>query len=285
MLWRGRVMPKINVYLPDDLAAAVRAAGLPVSPICQQALAQALRMMEAAQAAIEVIRDPDFDPGKHLRISARVAARMTSRLHEALRLARAAAGPGEYVETRHLLAGVLDEADNLGARLLEALDVDLAALRAAAARAGSGEPVPGTGDQQDARERAIAEAVKAIAQNSRARAAGEDNTDRAGTPVWDGLTVPARLAIAAALEAALDLGHNYVGCEHLLLGLASQDDSETAGLLRRAGADAASLRRAITTAAAGYGQARQAAPTMAARLEEVVSRLDEIEGRLAAGGL
>ena len=62
-------MPKINVYLPDDLAAAVRAAGLPVSPICQQALAEALRMMEAARAGIEVIRDPGFDPGKHPRIS------------------------------------------------------------------------------------------------------------------------------------------------------------------------------------------------------------------------
>ena len=93
--------------------------------------------------------------------------------------------------------------------------------------------------------------------------------------------MPARLAIAAALEAALDLGRDYVGCERLLLGLAGRPSSETAGLLRRAGADAASLRRAITTAAAGYGQARQAAPTMAARLEEVVSRLDEIEGRVA----
>jgi ATP-dependent Clp protease ATP-binding subunit ClpA len=273
-------MPKINVYLPDDLAAAVRAAGLPVSPICQQALAEALRMMEAARAAIEVIRDPGFDPGRHPRISARVAARMTSRLHEALRLAHATAGPGEYVETRHLLAGVLDEEGNLGARLLEAMEVDLAALRA-----GSGEPAPGTADQQDARARAIAEAVKAIAQDRRARAGGEDSTDRAGTRVWDGLTVPARLAVAAALEAALDLGHNYVGCEHLLLGLASQDDSDTAGLLRRAGADPASLRRAISTAGAGYGHARQAAPTVAARLEEIVSRLEDIEGRLAAGGL
>jgi ATP-dependent Clp protease ATP-binding subunit ClpC len=278
-------MPKINVYLPDDLAAAVRAAGLPVSPICQLALAEALRMMEAARAAIEVIRDPGFDPGRHPRVSARVAARMTSRLHEALRLARAAAGPGEYVETRHLLAGVLDEEGNLGARLLEAMEVDLAALRAAAARAGSGEPAPGTADQQDARARAIEEAVKAIAQDRRARAAGEDSTDRAGTPVWDGLTLPARLAVAAALEAALDLGHNYIGCEHLLLGLASQDDSDTAVLLRRAGADPASLRRAITTAGAGYGHARQAAPTMAARLEEIVSRLEDIEGRLAARGL
>src|SRR4051812_37722606 len=31
----GRVVPKINVYLPDDLAAAVKDAELPVSSICQ----------------------------------------------------------------------------------------------------------------------------------------------------------------------------------------------------------------------------------------------------------
>jgi ATP-dependent Clp protease ATP-binding subunit ClpA len=261
-------MPKINVYLPDDLAAAVRAAGLPVSPICQQALAEALRMMEAARSAIEVIRDPGFDPGKHPKISARVVARMTPRLHEALRLARAAAGPGEYVQTRHLLIGVLDEGENLGTRLLEALDVDLAALRAAAARAGSGEPAPETGDQQDGLV-----------------AGGDNATDRAEAPVWDGLTAPARLVIAAALEAALDLGHNYIGCEHVLLGLVGQDDSGTAGLLRRAGADQASLRQAITTASAGFVHARQAAPTLAVRLDDVVRRLEEIEGRLAAGGL
>jgi hypothetical protein len=34
--------PKINVYLPDDLAAEVKAAGIPVSAVCQQALADAL---------------------------------------------------------------------------------------------------------------------------------------------------------------------------------------------------------------------------------------------------
>jgi ATP-dependent Clp protease ATP-binding subunit ClpC len=34
--------PKINVYLPDDLAAEVKAAGIPVSAVCQQALADAV---------------------------------------------------------------------------------------------------------------------------------------------------------------------------------------------------------------------------------------------------
>lgn len=31
-------MPKVNVYLPDDLAAEVRARQLPISAICQMTL-------------------------------------------------------------------------------------------------------------------------------------------------------------------------------------------------------------------------------------------------------
>src|SRR4051812_50126838 len=42
--------PKINVYLPDDLAAEVKAAGIPVSAVCQQALADAV----AAGQGVEV---------------------------------------------------------------------------------------------------------------------------------------------------------------------------------------------------------------------------------------
>ena len=40
-------MPKVNVYLPDDLAAAVRDAGIPVSTVCQRALDNALRQTTA----------------------------------------------------------------------------------------------------------------------------------------------------------------------------------------------------------------------------------------------
>ena len=39
--------PKINVYLPDELAAEVKAAGVPVSAICQQALADAVALSES----------------------------------------------------------------------------------------------------------------------------------------------------------------------------------------------------------------------------------------------
>ena len=52
-------------------------------------------------------------------------------------------------------------------------------------------------------------------------------------------------AIRLAQENAARLGHSYVGSEHLLLGLASQEYSPAAGALRRAGADSQTLRSAI----------------------------------------
>jgi len=52
-------------------------------------------------------------------------------------------------------------------------------------------------------------------------------------------------AIRLAQENAARLGHSYVGSEHLLLGLASQEYSPAAGALRRAGADSQTLRAGI----------------------------------------
>ena len=52
-------------------------------------------------------------------------------------------------------------------------------------------------------------------------------------------------AIRLAQENAARLGHSYVGCEHLLLGLASQEYSPAACALRKAGADSHTLRCAI----------------------------------------
>ncbi|MEV4282819.1 ATP-dependent Clp protease ATP-binding subunit, partial [Actinoplanes xinjiangensis] len=51
-------MPKINVYLPDDLAEAVRETGLPVSPICQRALEHAVRRITTIRQAVLTDIDP-----------------------------------------------------------------------------------------------------------------------------------------------------------------------------------------------------------------------------------
>lgn len=51
-------MPKVNVYLPDSLAAAARQAGLPISEICQRALTVALGEMPPAPAEFLTRRSP-----------------------------------------------------------------------------------------------------------------------------------------------------------------------------------------------------------------------------------
>lgn len=44
-------MPKVNIYLPDDLAAAVRARSVPVSEVCQRALRREVERMTALENA------------------------------------------------------------------------------------------------------------------------------------------------------------------------------------------------------------------------------------------
>ena len=136
-------MPKINVYLPDDLAAAVRAAGFPVSPVCQEALAVAVRNVSRARKAIGAIRDPGFDPGRHPALASSLHSRMTPRLEEVLRLARQAGGGP--AGTGRLLLGVLEEGHNLGLRLLQALDIDTGELAAVLRQADLTEQAPDVG--------------------------------------------------------------------------------------------------------------------------------------------
>jgi ATP-dependent Clp protease ATP-binding subunit ClpC len=58
--------------------------------------------------------------------------------------------------------------------------------------------------------------------------------------------------------AANALGHNYIGCEHLLIGLISEPDGTGGQVLRGLGADERQARRAVTASLAGieYWQAR-----------------------------
>lgn len=235
-------VPKINVYLPDELAAAVKAVDLPVSAICQKALADAVRTVGRARQGIKALRDPSFDPS--VEVVERVTDRMTARLRGVL-AACLAAGP---TGTGQLLVGLIDEHENLGVRLLEASGVDLAELRAAAGP--SDEPRP----------------------------------SGVGGP-WSGLTLPARTAIASALEASIDLGHNYLGCEHLVVGLAADPSSDAGRALRAAGVDSAGMRRSIASAAAGITHARPAGVAGADKLDAVLTRLEAIERRLGAANL
>jgi hypothetical protein len=112
-------MGKVNVYLPDDLERAVRDAGLSVSPICQAAL----------QRAVE----------RHVGLRDRGRGPLAPPLDAIVDDLRAeAADAGRDVSVHDLFGAIVRHGDNLGARALELLGVELPARRAGRGRAGTG---------------------------------------------------------------------------------------------------------------------------------------------------
>ncbi len=63
--------------------------------------------------------------------------------------------------------------------------------------------------------------------------------------MFERMTDDARAVLLAAQEQARDLGHNWVGTEHLLLGLAAQRNGIAADVLSEVGVDLPSLRTAV----------------------------------------
>ncbi|PWI45029.1 Clp protease N-terminal domain-containing protein [Streptomyces sp. ICBB 8177] len=258
-------MPKINVYLPDDLAAAVKAADVPVSAICQKALRAAVASISTARKAAVALGNPDFDPDAHPAFAERVTGRMTDKLREALDRARSAASDAGYVDSGHLLIGILDTPANLAVRLLPGLQAGADDLRTAVAVAERDEAHPTAPDRENS---------------------GEPSR-------WTGLTLPARAAIGAALQASIALGHNYLGCEHLLIGIAHASTGSGVGaVLREAGLTSDALKAAVISVTAGFAHAQQSSATAgtthattAQALKVVMDRLDGIEQRLTAADL
>jgi ATP-dependent Clp protease ATP-binding subunit ClpC len=143
------VSPKINVYLPDELAAEVRAAGIPVSAVCQQALADAV-----AQASIGWSGPPGVGAGGDAGVD--LSRSFTKRAYGVLADAeQLAEGRGEPATTVDLVAALV-ESGGLAVVVLEAADLEpqdlVDELRARAARGGS------PGALEELAERAIEQA-------------------------------------------------------------------------------------------------------------------------------
>jgi ATP-dependent Clp protease ATP-binding subunit ClpA len=235
-------MPKINVYLPDEMAIAVRDAQLPVSAICQAALERAVRELTAMRAT-------DSAPGADA--TSVPFSRYTARARHVLVLGDQAAQQRHhnYIGTEHLLLGILDEDTNLALTVLATLEVE----------------------QTDLRNELIA----SMGAASPAGATGAEEQALPFTPL-------AKKALEGATREALGLGHNYVGCEHLLLGLVAVEDGLAGQVLRRMGIEARTVRRAVVSALSGFLHARDNQPPTAsdAVLQEILSRLDHLEQRL-----
>ena len=105
--------PKINVYLPDDLAAEVKASGIPVSAVCQQALADAVAQARPAGRNL-----PDSAPTDDL------SRNFTKRAYGVLADAeKAAEAAGKKPTTVDLMAALVDSG-GLAVTVLRAADID-----------------------------------------------------------------------------------------------------------------------------------------------------------------
>jgi ATP-dependent Clp protease ATP-binding subunit ClpA len=231
-------MPKINVYLPDDLAEAVRESGVPVSTICQRALEQAVRRVTAIRATVlsDLTAEDVMARLAHFTVRARTAVSLAAE--------QAQADGAQVVGTEHLLGGLLAEGGNLAVHVLGAMEIEAGQVARDLARQPAAAP--------------------AVAADGGAR-------------TFSGC---AANALALAVTEAMALGHNYTGCEHVLLGLVTEPDGTAGQVLRTLGAEPPMTRRAVSAALAGYVHLRaEAAIGRAAGAEQAG------DSSLAAGGI
>ena len=83
-------------------------------------------------------------------------------------------------------------------------------------------------------------------------------------------TQKAQNALSASLKAASDLGHTYIGSEHLLLGLLSESDSISARLLEAKGVDRGRIRAAIVELSGEGAKSHPSPADMTPRTQKII---------------
>lgn len=282
-------MPKINIYVPDELAEAVKEAGIPVSAVCQRALETAVKRVTAIR---ETVQRPSGDVHERSGRMARFTERASTALRLAVEEARTESAP--EVGTEHLLSGLLAEGTNLGLHVLRALDIEPEQVRRELDRYKSESTPPSSPSSTPSTS-------NTPSNPSASDAPSDTHSDTPPAPD-NGVRIgnQAAAALELAVTEAVGFGHNYVGGEHLLLGLIAEPDGIAGRVLRGLGADLRLTRRAVSAALAGYvhlraNQQQQATaattPTLAdpmaklsalieQQLKPVVQRIESLESRL-----
>ncbi len=112
-----------------------------------------------------------------------------------------------YIGTEHILLGLIHEGEGVAARGLESLGVNLEAVRS--------------------------QVVEIIGQGSQAPSGHIPFTPRA------------KKVLELSLREALQLGHNYIGTEHILLGLIREGEGVAAQVLQKLGAELHKVRQTV----------------------------------------
>jgi ATP-dependent Clp protease ATP-binding subunit ClpA len=220
-------MPKINVYLPDDLAAAVRDAQVPVSAVCQRALERAVRDVGSLRATHEP--PPEDKPARGM------FGRFTPRARTVVSRAEAAAREMEHdhVGTEHVLLGLVADPEGVAGRVLAARGVTIDAIRGPLSR---GDDAATTDAEALA---AIGIDLDEVVRRIDRHLGGPGRTRRPR------FARASKKTLELSLREALALRHHYIGTEHLLLGLARSDDRVVADTLAACGVERSALRAVV----------------------------------------
>ena len=119
-----------------------------------------------------------------------------------------------YIGTEHILLGLIHEGEGVAAKALDSLNINLDAVR-----------------QQ----------VEEIIGQGQAAPTGH-------IP----FTPRAKKVLELSLREALQLGHNYIGTEHILLGLIREGEGVAAQVLQKLGADLNRVRQTVIQLLSGY---------------------------------
>ena len=120
-----------------------------------------------------------------------------------------------YIGTEHILLGLIHEGEGVAAKALESLGISLESVR------GQVEEIIGQGG----------------------------NSPSGHIP----FTPRAKKVLELSLREALQLGHNYIGTEHILLGLIREGEGVAAQVLVKLGADLARVREQVIQLLSAYG--------------------------------
>jgi ATP-dependent Clp protease ATP-binding subunit ClpC len=119
-----------------------------------------------------------------------------------------------YIGTEHILLGLIHEGEGVAAKALESLSISLEAVR-----------------------------------NQVEEIIGQGGSSPSGHIPF---TPRAKKVLELSLREALQLGHNYIGTEHILLGLIREGEGVAAQVLVKLGADLSRVRQQVIQLLSGY---------------------------------
>ena len=161
-----------------------------------------------------------------------------------------------YIGTEHILLGLIHEGEGVAAKTLESLGISLEAVRH--------------------------QVEEIIGQGQHASSGHIPFTPRA------------KKVLELSLRESLQLGHNYIGTEHILLAMLREGEGVAAQIMVKLGPDLNRVRQQVIQLLHGYPgkrpegspagpRERGLPPETAARLNEIESRLSAVEQRAGTG--